>query len=92
MSYKALVTNRFRREYRRLDKPIQKLVDDAVSEITANPELGEQKLGDLAGTRVYKFRYKGRLYLLAYDIDGHIRFVFLLSIKSHQNFYRDLKG
>ena len=91
MKHSVAITNKFRREYRRLDKPIQVLVDDAIELISDNPELGTQKTADLIGIYVYKFRFKGRLYLLGYDVNEQIRLIYLLSIKSHQNFYRDLK-
>jgi mRNA-degrading endonuclease RelE of RelBE toxin-antitoxin system len=90
MKRSVAITNKFRREYRRLDKPIQILVDDAVGLISENPEIGTQKTADLKGIYVYKFRFKGRLYLLGYDLNEQVRLIYLLSIKSHQNFYRDL--
>ena len=90
MKYSVAITNKFRREYRRLDKPIQVLVDDAIELIAENPKLGTAKTADLIGIYVYKFRFKGRLYLLGYDLNDQVRLIYLLSIKSHQNFYRDL--
>jgi mRNA-degrading endonuclease RelE of RelBE toxin-antitoxin system len=91
MNYSVAITNKFRREYRRLDKPIQVLVDDAVVLISENPALGTAKTADLIGIYVYKFRFRGRLYLLGYEVNNQVRLIYLLSIKSHQNFYRDLK-
>ncbi|MFM2024538.1 MAG: hypothetical protein RLZZ56_551 [Actinomycetota bacterium] len=84
-------TKKFKRDYKRLDKPIQILVDDALTEIQTNPTIGEPKKFDLTGISVYKFSFKGRLYLLAYDVNDGIRMILLLSVRPHQNFYRDLK-
>ncbi|MEY4397657.1 MAG: hypothetical protein RLZ53_233 [Actinomycetota bacterium] len=92
MNFSVAMTNKFRREYRRLDKPIQVLVDDAIGLIAENPKLGTAKTADLLGIYVYKFRFQGRLYLLGYDVNDQVRLVYLLSIKSHQNFYRELKS
>ena len=64
-------------------------VDDAVAAIIANPEIGEQKKGDLRGVFVYKFKSNGQLMLLAYEFDPATRMLLLLG--SHENFYRELK-
>jgi mRNA-degrading endonuclease RelE of RelBE toxin-antitoxin system len=92
MTWTLTQTNKFKKDYKRLDKPIQILVDDALAEIQKNPTTGEPKKLDLAGIRVYKFTFKGRLYLLAYDVNDGIRMILLLSVRSHENFYRDLKS
>lgn len=47
-------------------KPLQLVIEDAVEEICVDPELGEVKSGDLAGIRVFKFRFKRQEYLVAY--------------------------
>lgn len=92
MTWTLTQTKKFKKDYKRLDKPIQRLVDDALIEIQKNPTIGEPKKFDLAGISVYKFTYKGRLYLLAYDVNEGIRMILLLSVRSHENFYRDLKS
>jgi hypothetical protein len=52
--------------------------------------VGETKVGDLAGVKVYKFRMGSLLCLLAYRVlDEHT--LKLLMIGPHENFYRDLK-
>jgi mRNA-degrading endonuclease RelE of RelBE toxin-antitoxin system len=92
MTWPLTQTNKFKREYKRLDKPIQVLVDDALIEIQKNPSIGEPKKYDLEGISVYKFSFKGRLYLLAYDVNEDIRMILLLSVRSHENFYRELNN
>ena len=65
-------------------------VDGAVRAVFADPALGEQKLGDLAWVRVYKFRMVGQLTLLAYEMKD-AETIILHAVGSHENFYRDLK-
>ncbi|MDP2901555.1 MAG: type II toxin-antitoxin system RelE/ParE family toxin [Methylovulum sp.] len=66
-------------------------VDQAIVTVANNPEIGERKKGDLADLRVYKLRSNGQLYLLGYTVSDAIQLVYLESIGSHENFYRDLK-
>jgi hypothetical protein len=66
-------------------------VDEAIEKIQQHPEIGDRKVGDLAALRVFKFRSNGQLYLLGYTLDETIRLIYLESVGSHENFYRDLK-
>jgi len=74
---------------KKLKKNQIKDLDNAVREIIKNPELGEQKKGDLADVWVYKFRMVDRENLLAYQWDDKTRT--LISLGVHENFYRDIK-
>jgi mRNA-degrading endonuclease RelE of RelBE toxin-antitoxin system len=74
---------------KKLKKNQIKDLDNAVREIIKNPELGEQKKGDLADVWVYKFRMVDRENLLAYQWDEKMRT--LISLGVHENFYRDIK-
>ena len=74
---------------KKLKKNQVKDLDNAVREIIKNPELGEQKKGDLADVWVYKFRMVDRENLLAYQWDEKTRT--LISLGVHENFYRDIK-
>ncbi len=91
MIWEVKQTRRFVRQYKKLHDNIVKDVDDAVERIQHNPELGEQKVGDLATLRVFKFRSNGQLYLLGYTLDESVYLIYLESVGSHENFYRDLK-
>ena len=84
-------TRRFSRQYKKLHDNTATDVDEAVTEVANNPELGEQKKGDLARLRVYKFRSGEQLYLLGYTLDETVRLIYLEAVGPHQNFYRDLK-
>ena len=74
---------------KKLKKNQIKDLDNAVREIIKNPELGEQKKGDLADVWVYKFRMVDRENLLAYQWDEKTRTLIALGV--HENFYRDIK-
>lgn len=74
---------------KKLKKNQIKDLDNAVREIIKNPQLGEQKKGDLADVWVYKFRMVDRENLLAYQWDEKTRTLIALGV--HENFYRDIK-
>ena len=65
-------------------------LDAAVKAVAHDAEIGEAKVGDLAGVRVFKFRLANQLCLLSYRVldEGTIK---LLTVGPHENFYRDLK-
>jgi hypothetical protein len=65
-------------------------LDGAVRAVMADPMAGEQKQGDLAWLRVYKFRMVNQLTLLGYEIKTTDTII-LHAVRSHENFYRDLK-
>ena len=79
----------FSRAYKKLHQNQKADVDVAVDVIVKSPDLGEPKLGDLAGVYVYKFKSQNQLMLLAYEYDPKTRMLLLLG--SHENFYRNLK-
>lgn len=91
MSYEVVQTRRFGRQYKKLHDNIVAEVDEAIAKVAENPSLGEQKKGDLATLKVYKFRAQNQLYLLGYTLDDEVRLVYLEAVGPHENFYRDLK-
>lgn len=91
MSWEIRQTRRFARTYKKLFDNVATEVDAAIEQVALNPDIGEQKKGDLSELWVYKFRCLGQLYLLGYTRDEAIRFVYLESVGPHENFYRDLK-
>lgn len=87
----VIQTRRFKQSVKKL-KPNQKHdLDEAVRALLADPYLGESKRGDLAWLRVYKFRMVNQLTLLAYTFEEEKLILTLLTVGSHENFYRDLK-
>lgn len=87
---RVLVSPTFSRAAKRLRGNQKAALDDAVRAIAENPLVGDAKIGDLAGVRVFKFRMVDQLCLLAYAQaeDGTLE---LLALGAHENFYRDLK-
>lgn len=79
----------FRRVYKKLHDNQVAPVNDAIRKICSDPTLGEEKKGDLAGLRVYKFQVLDKRYLLAYEYDNETLFLHALGV--HENFYRDMK-
>lgn len=92
MTWQVVQTRRFSRVYKRLHDNIAYDVDRAVAAIANDPDLGEKKKGDLASLYVYKFRSHNQLYLLGYTRNDEVKLIYLESVGSHENFYRDLKG
>lgn len=73
-------------------KPNQKQqLDLAVKTLMAQPTLGEQKKGDLAFLRAYKFKMIKELTLLGYSFDDGTLTLELMALGSHENFYREMK-
>ena len=80
----------FGRKVKKLKKNEKKDLDQAVAEIRAEPGAGEEKVGDLAGVFVHRFRITKQLTLLSYLFDDES--ITLIAFGSHENFYRDLKN
>lgn len=77
-------------------KPLKLAIEDAVDLVCEYPDIGEVKTGDLAGIRVYKFRFNRQQYLVAYRLSAQESPVEFLSIDfyqvgTHENFYDALK-
>ena len=84
-------TNRFKKAYKKLHLNQLKEVNEAIAEVIKNPDIGEQKRGNLSWLWVYKFKVLGQLCLLGYSIDkkGGIILTFA-ALGTHENFYRDI--
>ncbi len=87
-----LQTPTFAKKAKKLHENQKLALDQAVSEILSDPEIGDAKKGDLGNIRVYKFTMLHQLILLAYEFDDDEQMVTLLSFGPHENFYRDLKS
>jgi mRNA-degrading endonuclease RelE of RelBE toxin-antitoxin system len=84
-------TPTFKKAVKKLKTNQKKELDKAVRELMAEPTLGEQKKGNLAFLRVYKFKMDKQLTLLGYGFDDGTLTLELMAIGSHENFYRDIK-
>ena len=79
----------FKKAYKKLPRSHQLMVNDVIKAIIQNPEIGDEKRGDLSGIYIYKFKIHHQEFLLAYEWDSMQRL--LLALGVHENFYRDLK-
>jgi len=86
---KKLFAPAFRRFVKKQFLPLQLAIRDEVDDISNNPEIGEEKKGDLTGFRVHKFWFHKQEYLIAYKATSE-NLIFVI-IGTHENFYRDLK-
>lgn len=88
---RVVQTPSFKKVVKKL-KPNQKQdLDIAVKTLMQDPKLGEQKKGDLAFLRVYKFKMSKQLTLIGYSYEDGALVLELITLGSHENFYRDLK-
>ena len=79
----------FAKKVKKLNKNEKSILDDQIKSIIENPDIGDEKKGDLRGIFVHKFKIKTIQYLLAYRIvDENLE---LIMLGPHENYYRDLK-
>ena len=88
---RVLQTPAFKKSVKKLKPNQKKDLDAVVKELMENPNLGEQKKGDLVFLRVYKFKMNKQLTLLGYGFDDGTLTLELMALGSHENFYRDIK-
>lgn len=86
----------FAQYVKKAHKPLQLAIEDAVELVCDTPDIGELKTGDLAGIRVYKFRFNRQEYLIAYralrkDLPVEFLTIDFYQVGSHENFYAELK-
>lgn len=87
----VLQTPTFKKSVKKLKPNQKKDLDNAIKTLMEEPKLGEQKKGDLAFLRVYKFQMNKQLTLLGYSFDDGQLILELIALGSHENFYRDVK-
>ena len=87
---KIFQSRSFKKKVKKFNKNEKSHLDEEVKKIVKNPTIGVEKKGDLKGVFVHKFKVKKTLYLLSYRsvIEG----IELITIGSHENYYRDLKS
>ena len=86
---KILQSRSFQRKVKKFNKKQKLQLDEQIKLIIEEPKIGVEKKGDLRGVYVHKFKIKAEQYLLAYRIvDENLE---LITIGSHENYYRDLK-
>ena len=94
MPLKVLSTPSFDRVVKKLHARDRTAVDQAVMEIVANPAIGSEKKGDLAGVLVTPFKLNKQEILLAYRLNPDKtkpQEIILLHLGTHENFYATMK-
>ena len=94
MTLQISITASCNRALKKIHAREKKIVDKVVSNIAADPYIGEEKKGDLAGVFVFKFKLNKQEVLLAYRLQPNKikpKELVLLSLGSHENFYAELK-
>ena len=86
----------FAQYVKKAHKPLQLAIEDEVEVVCEAPQIGEAKVGDLAGIRLYKFRFSRQEYLIAYrapNEDAPLEFLIIdfYQVGVHENFYVELK-
>jgi len=87
---KIIQSRSFERKVRKFTKREKKKLDEEIRKIVDNPSIGSEKKGDLRGVFVHKFKIKTDPFLLAYHFLGDN--LELIMIGPHENYYRDLKS
>jgi len=80
----------FEKKVKKMSKADKGALDREVRRIAENPNVGEEKKGDLKGVFVHKFKLKTHVFLLSYRKTGAN--LELIMIGPHENYYRDLKS
>lgn len=84
-------TRVFKKAFKGLTEGQKDLVDDEIGNIIDNPDIGEQKKGDLSHLWVHKFKMDGQQVLLGYSWNEDALIITLMNIGHHENFYREAK-
>ncbi|ANG91277.1 type II toxin-antitoxin system RelE/ParE family toxin [Enterobacteriaceae bacterium 155047] len=84
-------TRRFEKAMDKLSNDMLKTVEDEIDKIILDPLKGELKKGDLSYLRVHKFHIHKQLVLLGYSWKEQKLELYLLSLATHENFYKEMK-
>ncbi|WP_305814139.1 type II toxin-antitoxin system RelE/ParE family toxin [Photobacterium leiognathi] len=87
----VLQTSIFKKVVKKLHKNQKTDLDNAIRQLLIDPYLSEQKKGELSFLRVYKFKMVKQLTLLGYSYEDGTVTLELITLGSHENFYRDIK-
>jgi len=87
---KVIQSPLFARKIKKFHKQDKQILDNQIRLILENPKIGQEKKGDLKNIFVYKFKIFDKQYLLSYRY--HNDQLELITIGSHENYYRDLKS
>lgn len=86
---KIIQTRSFEQRAKKFNQAQKAILDEQVKLILENPDIGDEKKGDLSEIYMHKFKIKTIQYLLAYRFNEEM--LELIMVGPHQNYYRDLK-
>jgi len=86
---KIIQSRSFEQRVKKFNQAQKMILDEQVRLILKDPDIGDEKKGDLSQVYVHKFKIKTIQYLLAYCFNEEQ--LELIMIGPHQNYYRDLK-
>ncbi len=93
MAYRITLTRTADKAQRKLEKPLRKVLAEAVMGLARTPKmLGERLSQPLTMVFSHHVKYKGKEYRIAYQVLDDAEMVVVLLIGSHENFYRKLKN
>jgi mRNA interferase RelE/StbE len=81
--YELVISNRFRRDLRRLDAQLHRRVLVALDALQTNPYQGQQ----LTGVQIGQWRIRVGDYRIRYDIEGNR--VLLYRVRHRKDIYRE---
>ena len=85
----VLQSRSFANKTKRFTKKQKTILDKQIKRILDNPDIGQEKKGNLRGVYVHKFKIESIQYLLSYRFDKDN--LELIMLGSHENYYRNLK-
>lgn len=88
---KILQSRLFARSIRKFHRQEKNTLDNEIRKIIRNPEIGQEKRGELKGVLVHKFKIHTTLYLFSYRLNDP-KTLELIMIGPHENYYRDLEN
>jgi mRNA-degrading endonuclease RelE of RelBE toxin-antitoxin system len=86
---KIIQSRSFEQRVKKFNQAQKMILDEQIRLILENPNIGDEKKGELSEVYMHKFKIKTIQYLLAYRFNE--KKLDLIMIGPHQNYYRDLK-
>lgn len=86
---KIIQSRSFEQRVKKLHQAQKMILDEQIRLILEDPDIGDEKKGDLSEVFVHKFKIKNIQFLLAYRFNEEK--LELMMIGPHQNYYRELK-
>lgn len=82
---------KFEKQFKKFSNKDRTNIQLEIKKIAKEPLIGEQKKGILKSIRVYKWKLKNQLYLLAYEFVKKEKIIYLYAVATHEGFYKELE-